>query len=89
MNASNVKKSFNYDQYEFHILVDSNYSFLVMTEKGYKMRIAFACLEDLKNSFFKEFPPTARDGAIAYGLNDQFAPVLFMLATLYRYRKLR
>ncbi|KAM3144942.1 hypothetical protein pb186bvf_002947 [Paramecium bursaria] len=75
VNSQNAKKSFNYDQYEFHLLVENGFSFLIMSEKGYKLRIAFAALEDIKNVFFKQFTPTVRDGAIAYGLNDQFSKV--------------
>lgn len=75
MNGQNAKKSFNYEQYEFHIWVENNFSFLIMTERGFKMRIAFACLEDLKNTFFTKYPPQTRDGALAYALNDTFSKV--------------
>jgi vesicle-associated membrane protein 7 len=29
-------------------LVEDGFSFLIMAERGLKMRIAFACLEDMK-----------------------------------------
>ena len=74
-----MKKSFQYEQYEFHILSENNYIFLIMTDKGYKMRIAFAALEDLKTTFFSQFPPSIRDKAVAYGLNDQFSKVIVII----------
>ncbi|CAK92556.1 unnamed protein product (macronuclear) [Paramecium tetraurelia] len=73
VNQSNAKKSFNYEQYEFHILVEDGFSFLIMAERGLKMRIAFACLEDMKQKFFQMFQPQQRDQAISYGLNSQFS----------------
>ncbi|CAD8136641.1 unnamed protein product [Paramecium octaurelia] len=73
VNQQNAKKSFNYDQYEFHILVEDGFSFLIMAERGLKMRIAFACLEDMKQKFFQMFQPQQRDKAISYGLNSQFS----------------
>jgi hypothetical protein len=50
-----------------------------MADKDFKMRIAFACLEDIKKLFFSAFPPEIRDNALAYGLNEQFSKVLFLL----------
>lgn len=32
--------------------IEDGFSFLIMAEKGVKMRIAYACLEDMKNMFF-------------------------------------
>ncbi len=48
---------------------------MAMTEKGFKMRIVFAYLDDIKKLFLDQFPSTQRDGAIAYALNDQFSKV--------------
>lgn len=75
VSGTSLKKSYQYDQYDFHIQVENNYSFLLMVDRGFAMRIAFACLEDLKNTFFNQFSEQTRDNAIAYGLNEQFSRV--------------
>jgi vesicle-associated membrane protein 7 len=57
IQGTNIKKSYQYEQYEFHILAENNYCFLIMADRGFKMRIAFASLDDIKNTFFAQFTP--------------------------------
>lgn len=57
-----------------------------MADRGFKMRIAFAALEDIKNTFFSQFTPQERDYAISYGLNDKFLKVTSMISLLCRSR---
>jgi hypothetical protein len=46
-----------------------------MTDQEFKLRIAFACLEDIKATFYKQFSDQLRDNAVAYALQNDFTKV--------------
>lgn len=61
---------------------------MVMADKGVKLRIAFAYLEDIKNLFFKQYPEKVRNSAIAYALNEEFSKVKLPTVMFIRSKRL-
>lgn len=49
-----------------------------MTDSEFKLRIAFACLDDIKTTFYLQFSSTLRENAIAYAFQNDFSKVIFI-----------
>lgn len=59
----------------FHFVVSGGITYLCMADESFKRRIPFAFLEDIKNRFVSNYGDGAAT-ANAYGMNNDFAPVL-------------
>lgn len=55
VQGNHAKKSFKYDKYGFHVLNEDQFTFVVMADQEFKLRVAFACLDDIKNAFFEQY----------------------------------
>lgn len=69
------KMSYVYDKHIFHYIVDNGMTFLCMADESTKRRITFAFLEDIKG-LWRERIGEAEKSALAFSLNDMFAPIL-------------
>jgi hypothetical protein len=69
------KMSYVYDNHVFHYIVDNGIIFLCMSDESMKRRLTFSFLEEIKTIWRKEFA-SVEHTALAFSLNDQFAPVL-------------
>lgn len=69
------KMSYVYDSHIFHYLVDDGITFLCMSDEGMKRRITFSFLDEVKRIFRENYQGVERT-ALAFSLNDSFAPVL-------------
>ena len=47
-----------------------------MSNQGFNLRVAFACLEDVKTSFLNEFNDDERTSGIHLSLDKQFKKIL-------------
>ena len=72
---SDSKMSYVYDAHVFHYIVDQGITFLCMADESTKRRITFAFLEDIKK-LWREKYGSVEQTALAFSLNDSFAPVL-------------
>jgi vesicle-associated membrane protein 7 len=59
----------------FHYLVDDGITFLCMSDEGMKRRITFSFLDEIKKIFRENYQGVERT-ALAFSLNESFAPVL-------------
>ncbi|CEM28617.1 unnamed protein product [Vitrella brassicaformis CCMP3155] len=69
------RMSYLYDGYVFHYLYHAGLTYLVMSEREAGRRIPFAFLEDISQRFESSYGDVYRH-AIAFAMNDEFAPVL-------------
>lgn len=69
------KMSYVYDNHIFHYLVDEGITFLCMSDEGMKRRITFSFLDEIKRIFRENYQGVERT-ALAFSLNESFAPVL-------------
>jgi len=69
------KRSYGYDRYIFHYIVDDGITYLCMADEESGKRIPFAFLEDIKNRFRATYGDRGKT-AIAYGMNTDFSRVL-------------
>lgn len=69
------KRSYGYDRYIFHYIVDDGITYLCMADEETGRRIPFAFLEDIKNRFRATYGDRGKT-AIAYGMNTDFSRVL-------------
>mmetsp|Transcript_20044 Transcript_20044/g.33777 ORF Transcript_20044/g.33777 Transcript_20044/m.33777 type:complete len:219 (-) Transcript_20044:201-857(-) len=69
------RMSYVYDSHIFHYLVDDGITFLCMSDEGMKRRITFSFLDEVKRIFRENYQGVERT-ALAFSLNDSFAPVL-------------
>lgn len=69
------KMSYVYDNHIFHYLVDDGITFLCMSDEGMKRRITFSFLDEIKKIFRENYQGVERT-ALAFSLNESFAPVL-------------
>mmetsp|Transcript_1568 Transcript_1568/g.2439 ORF Transcript_1568/g.2439 Transcript_1568/m.2439 type:complete len:217 (+) Transcript_1568:74-724(+) len=75
VSDADSKMSYVYDQYVFHYLVTSGFTYLCMADDNTKRRLPFAFLEDIKNRFQATYGDSART-AIAYAMNEDFGRTL-------------
>ena len=73
--TTDSKMSYVYDQHVFHYMVDNGITFLCMASENSKRRATFDFLEEIKTSWRQSFS-TVEQTALAFSLNDAFAPVL-------------
>jgi hypothetical protein len=69
------KRSFEYDEYVFHCIVDLGITFLCMADSQVKPRIAYTFLDDVKALWRPKFG-SREQNALAFGMNESFAPVI-------------
>ena len=69
------RMSYEYDKHIFHYIVDDGITFLCMSDEDTKRRITFAFLDDIKKAWRERFG-SVEQSALAFSLNDMFAPVL-------------
>lgn len=62
-------------RHNFHYVVDGGITFLCMTEESMKKRVAFSFLDEIKTLWRQQFSAVEQT-ALAFSLNDSFAPVL-------------
>lgn len=69
------RMSYVYDNHVFHYVVDNGITFLCMTDEAMKRRVTFSFLDEVKRAWRDNYQGVEQT-AIAFSLNDQFAPVL-------------
>lgn len=74
--------SYVYDKHIFHYVVDNGITFLCMADEDVKRRITFAFLEDIKRLWRGKYA-SMESTAIAFSLQESFAPVLKQQIDLY------
>ena len=74
-SSSDSKMSYVYDSHIFHYVVDSGIIFLCMATEDTKRRVTFDFLEEIK-ALWRQSYSTVEQTALAFSLNDAFAPVL-------------
>lgn len=72
----NSRGTFSYNEYMFHFLNTSDFTFLTFCEKGYDAKLAFDFLEKIKSLFFNKYSESELESAIAYSLDYSFKPIL-------------
>ena len=65
-----------YDEYVFHYIVEHGICYLCMSDELNKHRIPFAFLVDVKDQFLAAYGAETPQTAIAFSMNEQFAPVI-------------
>lgn len=54
---------------------EDQFTFVVMADQEFKLRVAFACLDDIKNAFFEQYSQNQRENAVAYAFQIDFSKV--------------
>ncbi len=67
---------FHMIRHTFHYVVSSGITFLCMTEQSIPRRTVFAFLDDIIAHWRSRFTEIDEQTAIAFSLNDAFAPLL-------------
>lgn len=80
--VNDSRMSYVYDNHIFHYVVDNGITFLCMADEDVKRRITFAFLEDIKRLWRAKYS-TIEATAIAFSLQEPFAPVLKQQIELY------
>lgn len=70
------KMSYVYDQHVFHYIIDKSIIFLCMADEATPRRLIFSFLEDIIKVWRQMYDISVEGSAIAFSLNDKFAPVL-------------
>jgi hypothetical protein len=68
--------TYQYDNYNFHYIVEGGVCFLCMSDQANKHRIPYAFLNDMKARFWAQFGNEEPLQAIAFSYNESFAPIL-------------
>ncbi len=72
---SDAKMSYAYDSHVFHYIVDGGVTYLCMSDESDRHRLPFAFLAEVQKRFTSKYGDQAQT-AIAFSMNDEFAPVL-------------
>lgn len=68
--------TYQYDNYNFHYVVEDGICYLCMSDELNKHRIPYAFLQDVKDRFLAQYGREAPLQAIAFSYNEAFAPVI-------------
>ncbi|GAX10844.1 vesicle-associated membrane protein 7 [Fistulifera solaris] len=74
--AHDGQMTYQYDNYNFHYIVEGGVCFLCMSDQANKHRIPYAFLNDMKARFWAQFGNEEPLQAIAFSYNESFAPIL-------------
>ncbi|CAM9451465.1 unnamed protein product [Phaeothamnion confervicola] len=69
------RRSRQYDDFFFHYVVERGITYLCMADEAARRRVPFAFLEDIRRKFVERFGDAAQT-ALAFSMNEEFAPVL-------------
>ena len=75
LSGADEKMSYQYDEFAFHYITESNITYLCMSDDINKRRIPFIFLDDLKQRFQSTFGD-AVNTAIAYSMSESFSKVM-------------
>mmetsp|Transcript_4071 Transcript_4071/g.5475 ORF Transcript_4071/g.5475 Transcript_4071/m.5475 type:complete len:226 (-) Transcript_4071:351-1028(-) len=70
------KMTYVYDDYVFHYVVENSICYLCMSDEQNKHRIPYAFLHDMKDRFVAHYGLDLPMKAIAFTMNEEFAPVI-------------
>ena len=73
---ANCRESCVAGDYVFHVINEGKFAYGCLASEGYKRRIAFQFLEQMKDEFQQHFSETQRNTAINHSLSAQFKPKL-------------
>ena len=68
--------TYQYDAYNFHYVVENGVCYLCMSDELNKHRIPYAFLQDVKDRFVAQYGAEEPLQAIAFAMNEEFAPVI-------------
>ena len=68
--------TYQYDNYNFHYVVESGVCYLCMSDELNKHRIPYAFLQDMKDRFVAQYGRDDPLQAIAFSYNEEFAKVI-------------
>eukprot|EP00565_Helicotheca_tamesis_P000523 CAMPEP_0185726552 /NCGR_PEP_ID=MMETSP1171-20130828/2502_1 /TAXON_ID=374046 /ORGANISM="Helicotheca tamensis, Strain CCMP826" /LENGTH=187 /DNA_ID=CAMNT_0028394935 /DNA_START=184 /DNA_END=744 /DNA_ORIENTATION=- len=74
--ATDGKMTYVYDEHVFHYVVESGICYLCMSDETNKHRIPYAFLHDMKDRFIAHYGLDLPQKAIAFTMNEEFAPVI-------------
>lgn len=74
--AQDGQMTYQYDNYNFHYIVEGGVCFLCMSDELNKHRIPYAFLHDMKTRFFAHYGREDPLKAIAFSYNEEFSRVL-------------
>lgn len=77
------KRSYEYDEFMFHFMIQDGITYLCMSDKSFPRRICFTFLEDIKNNFLARYNFQQIQGATAFGLNQDFSGILIQRMNYY------
>ncbi|KAG5175111.1 Longin-like domain-containing protein [Tribonema minus] len=69
------KMSYVYDKHVFHYIVEDGLIYLCLADEQSRRRIPFAFLEDIRRKFRAQYGARPHT-ALAFAMNEEFAPVL-------------
>ena len=75
LSGTDEKMSYQYDEFAFHYITESNITYLCMSDDINKRRIPFIFLDDLKQRFQSTFGDAVIT-AIAYSMSESFSKVM-------------
>ena len=77
-DSVDCRKSIKADEYTFHFVVEGGLTYLCMTdvESGERLHVVFGFIDGVRQKFRATFGPERGRTAIAFELNQEFAPVL-------------
>jgi vesicle-associated membrane protein 7 len=70
------KMTYQYDNYNFHYIVEGGICYLCMSDELNKHRIPYAFLHDMKERFLAHYGTEAPLQAIAFSYNEEFSQVI-------------
>ena len=68
--------TYQYDNYQFHYIVEGGICYLCMSDTLNKHRLPYAFLNDMRERFLAQYGSQAPLTAIAFSYNEEFAPVV-------------
>ncbi len=74
--AHDGQMTYQYDNYNFHYIVEGGVCFLCMSDQLHKHRIPYAFLNDMKTRFFAQYGQEDPLQAIAFSYNETFSKVI-------------
>ena len=82
-DGSSKLAQLRYDSHIFHYSIVDGITFLCMTDESARSRLPFAFLSDVAETFQGAYGPEAPHQAIAFEMNEAFAPVLKQKCEFY------
>lgn len=74
--AQDGQMTYQYDNYNFHYIVEGGVCFLCMSDELNKHRIPYAFLNDMKTRFWAQYGREEPLQAIAFSYNEEFSRVI-------------